>query len=113
MAMAIYAGGGLVFDPEHPTGSRRFLPHSDARAIAVSPDGRWVVTGSHTRRYDEALGCGSRADSSTTFQRSRARAARALFSPDGRWLAVGSVSRGWELIDTATWASRDSASGHA
>ena len=48
MALAIYDGGGLVFDPEHPTDSRRFLPHRDARAIAVSPDGRWVVTGSHT-----------------------------------------------------------------
>ena len=47
-AMAIYSGGGLVFDPDHPTDSRRFLPHSDARGLAVSLDGRWVVTDSHT-----------------------------------------------------------------
>ena len=48
VAMALYNGGGLVFDPDQPTTSRRFLPHRDTRGIALSPDGRWVVTQSHT-----------------------------------------------------------------
>ena len=44
VAMANYDGGGLIFDADHPDRSRRILPHRDVRGIALSPDGRWLVT---------------------------------------------------------------------
>ena len=40
--------GGLVLAPTTcPEPPLRLPPHDDARYIAVSPDGRWVATGSH------------------------------------------------------------------
>ena len=57
IAAAMYDDGGLVFDAQNPQHARWLRPHRDVRYIAISPDGRWVVTGSHSaRRRDEALG---------------------------------------------------------
>ena len=57
IAAAMYNDGGLVFDAQNPQHARWLRPHRDVRYIAVSPDGRWVVTGSHSdARRDEALG---------------------------------------------------------
>jgi eukaryotic-like serine/threonine-protein kinase len=111
VALPIYAGGGLIFDPVDPAGSRRFLPHDDARAITVSPDGRWVVTGSHTSgtlRLWDALTDRFVHD----FPSIPRPCSAALFSPDGRWLAVCINSRGWELLDTTTWLTK-TRFGHA
>jgi serine/threonine protein kinase/WD40 repeat protein len=111
VALAIYAGGGLVFDPERPGDSRRFLPHLDARSIAVSPDGRWVTTGSHTdgtlRLWDAPTG-----RLLHDFPELPRPCSTGMFSPDGRWLAVSINSRGWELFDTTSWTSK-SRLGHA
>ena len=47
IAIAQYEGG-LVLHADRPDQPVRLGPHDDARYIAVSPDGRWVATGSHT-----------------------------------------------------------------
>jgi eukaryotic-like serine/threonine-protein kinase len=105
VALAIYAGGGLAFDPEQPALSRRFLPHTDTRGITVSPDGQRIVTGSHSegtlKVWDVATG-----RLLHEFPDAPRHVAACRFSPDGRWLAAGVIAKGWELIETTSWASR-------
>ena len=105
VALGLYNGGGLVFDPERPSVSRRFLPHHDARGIAVSPDGRQVVTASHAsgtvRIWDAATG-----RLKHDFPRTPRHGAVCLFSPDGRWLAVCVEATGWELLETTSWSAK-------
>ena len=59
-------------------------PHDDCRYVAVSPDGKWVSTGTHHGRglkvWDAASGrlvCTLLPDNNWTIP---------FFSPDGRWL---------------------------
>jgi serine/threonine protein kinase/WD40 repeat protein len=101
VALAIYNGGGLVFDADQPANSRRFMPHRDTRHIVLSPDGRWLVTASHTEATQ-------RAWDTRTGRRIRdfpedLRNSATLFSPDGRLLALNVQGEGWELIETETW----------
>ena len=83
-------------DPDHPI---PLGPHEDTRYVAVSPDGRWVATGSHGRSpevkvWDSATG---RLEISLPGPGH----ARAAFSPNGRWLATsGDLVRLWEV---GTW----------
>ena len=108
VALAIYDGGGLVFDPEHPTDSRRFLPHRDARCDRHQSR-RPVVRHRLTHpRYAETLGC-AMGRLVHDFPELPRPCGGAFFSPDGRWLAVAINSRGWELFDTTSWISRKSA----
>jgi WD40 repeat protein/Tfp pilus assembly protein PilF len=99
------SAGGLVFDAADPTRFHRLQPLRSCDYIALSPDGRWAVTGSHhvpegmhlwdaqTGRLvhdfpgvpDDVGGVGS-------------------FSPDGRWLAV--QWDGWVLFETTTWTHK-------
>jgi len=103
VALANFNGGGLVFDPDQPTNSRRILPHRDVRWVAVSPDGRWVITLSHNygtmRVWDAHTGRMVR-----DFPENPSHHV-AMFSPDGRSLAILVQDRGWELIETGTWRS--------
>ncbi len=103
VALAIYDGGGIVFDAEHRE-ERHLLPQRDTRDITVSPDGRWVVTRSHN--FAEMKVWESR-----TGRLVRDLAADlpdshfVLFSPDNRWLAVGRPEC-WDLVETGTWIHR-------
>jgi Tfp pilus assembly protein PilF len=82
----------------------------DLRSVAVSPDGKWVVTlqgwpdpvklwDAHTGRLERTL---------------RERGGEVHFSPDGRWLTIGGVG-GAEgcLVDAASWQERRKLSGRA
>jgi serine/threonine protein kinase/WD40 repeat protein len=97
---AMYNDGGLVFDAQNPENARWLRPHRDVRTIAISPDGRCVVTGSHGRDGMKLW------DAQTgrlvhDFPGVPAQVGVRTFSPDGRWLAVG--WDGWVLFDTTTW----------
>jgi serine/threonine protein kinase/WD40 repeat protein len=105
IAAAMYNDGGLVFEVQNPQQVRWLRPHRDVRHIAISPDGRWVVTGSH----------GS-ADGMKLWDAQTARlvhdfpgvpddvGAVVSFSPDGRWLAV--VWDGLVLFETTNWTPK-------
>jgi len=77
----------------------RLEPHDDARYVAVSPDGRWVATGSHgasteVKVWDARTGKPEKelpVESGATVG----------FSPDGKWLVTG--DRGCRLWAVDTW----------
>jgi serine/threonine protein kinase/WD40 repeat protein len=101
LAAAMYGMGGLVLDPRDPTRLRWLRPHDDVRFIAVSPDGRWVVTGSFAgegmKLWEAASG---RLVHNFPGVPKPGKTPRS-FSPDGRWLLV--YDEGWVLYDTTTW----------
>jgi tetratricopeptide (TPR) repeat protein len=72
-------------------------PQSDVRQIAVSPDGRWVATGSWTSTnagvfvWDTTIGGSPVATLPVRDQSS------VSFSPDGKWLATGGDGRLWSV----------------
>ncbi len=87
---------------KHEYGERQLLTSSDVHYCAVSPDGQWVVTGSHLMPgsvsvWDVASGRHVRELLSDR--------GVPIFSPDGRWLAVVSNDSptGGRLWKTGSW----------
>jgi WD40 repeat protein len=74
-------------------------PHADVGDVTVSPDGRWVTTGSHANRnlklWDATRGDLVRTSNIGVHP-------RGAFSNDGRWLAVTSEDE-FELWEAGTW----------
>ena len=109
IAMPNYDGGTNLFvaeptDHDPPTKYRRLElgPQNDVRFCAVSPDGKWVVSGSHYSPGTVALW-----DVATGRHVRDLAADRGIprFSPDGRWLAVVSNSSptGGRLWEVDSW----------
>jgi hypothetical protein len=87
LATANFNGGDVRFMDrlEQPL---QFGPHYDSRYVAVSPDGRWVATGSHWGTQVKIWEVGpDRVQHAKTLPIETASGV--CFSPDGRWLAVG------------------------
>ncbi|HEY7424483.1 MAG TPA: serine/threonine-protein kinase [Gemmataceae bacterium] len=91
--------GGWVLHSDLPRQPVRLTPHEDARAIAISPDGRWVVTGSQhgsgAKLWDARTG---RLEKELLSDEGRVRV---RFSPDGRWLAAR--GNGLQLWAVGSW----------
>ena len=109
VAMAIYDGGGLVFDADQPDRSRRILPHRDTRGIALSPDGRWFVTSPIQRRNAQSLGCPHRSHGPRFSRAPAPRARRLCSAPTADGWPSQRQDQGWELIETETWTIQNSA----
>jgi WD40 repeat protein len=104
VAVAMVNEGALLVDAGNPGIDRWLRPHRDVRFVAVSPDGRWVVTGSNG------------GDGLRLWETSTGRLVHRFpgvppnigvvgsFSPDGRQLAIN--WDGWVLFDTSTWAPK-------
>jgi WD40 repeat protein len=73
-------------------------PHPGADAVAVSPDARWVATGSSSQRRVKVWDARS---GHRELDLPAGRSARATFSADGKWLA--SFGDNFELRETETW----------
>jgi serine/threonine protein kinase/WD40 repeat protein len=94
--------GGWVLRSGRPASLIRLKPHKEARAIAVSPNGRYVVTGSQQ-------GSGARVWDARTGRLekeliSAEEHVRVRFSPDGRWLA--GRGNGLWLWEVGSWRER-------
>src|SRR5262249_11973706 len=89
-------GGALVWHRDRPGGLVRLTLHYDVRSVSVSPDGRWVATGSHwgtgAKVWDAATG---RLVADLVPGQVGVSVA---FSPDGKWLATAvGVCRLWAV----------------
>jgi serine/threonine protein kinase/WD40 repeat protein len=102
--------GGLMLHLDEPGKEIPLGPQYDVRSVAVSPDGRWVVTCSHwsdphsrnVRIWDATtgkhvhnllLGVETGLDAGPV----------AVFSPKSRWLATYSPQLGCKLWEVETW----------
>jgi WD40 repeat protein len=87
--------GGWILHADHPKKPIRLDAGADIYSIAVSPNGRWVVTatmGNVTKVWDTRDGrLVKRVADTSDYPR---------FSPDGRWLAT---SWGGRLLAVETW----------
>jgi serine/threonine protein kinase/WD40 repeat protein len=73
-------------------------PLDDCRGVAISPDGKWLVTGSHGKNGFQVWQI---ADATKVAQVTIEGLIRPSFSPDGRWLMTNHPScRLWEV---GTW----------
>jgi WD40 repeat protein len=110
LAIPNYGGGALVYHrppPAAPAGreeSGRLVPlagQEDVRFCAVSPDGRWVATGSHNVR----VGPGAKVWNARTGELVAALPVGGQcgvgFTPDHHWLVT--TSGGVRLWDVGTW----------
>jgi tetratricopeptide (TPR) repeat protein len=89
--------------------TRRLGPQTDVRFGAVSPDGRWIATGSH---WSDSPGAGAKIWDSRTGRlvSDLPDASGAVqFSPDGRWLLTG--GGGPRLWRVGTWQRGSDLSG--
>ncbi len=92
-------GRSVVLDWQDPARKVWLGQHPGIRAIALSPDGRWVATGTWQptiiKVWDSATG-------ELACDIPTAGAFEAAFSPDGGWLAVNSPV-GTHLYHTGSW----------
>jgi WD40 repeat protein len=90
--------GGLIWRRELPEEPLVLGPHGDTRSVAVSPDGKWVATGSHlgpnVKIWDSATG-------KLVHELVLEIMNGVYFSPDGRWLVT--TSGGTSLWSTESW----------
>ena len=90
---------------------QRVLTHGETvRAVAVAPDGSWLVSAGQddtVRIWDAATG-GERA----TLSGQTDLVVAVAIAPDGTWLATGSVNRTVQLWDAATGRELATLTGH-
>jgi serine/threonine protein kinase/WD40 repeat protein len=81
-----------------PDGTKRFGPLNDCRTVAVSPDGKWLATGTHTTSQGAQVW--RIADLAKVAELPIGRGAMVSFSPDGKWLMTSAPCQLWEV---GTW----------
>ena len=103
LAFANYPHGPLLWQSDR----QRFFrlgPQDDVRFCSVSPDGRWVATGSHGHHRNSApvqVWDGSDGSHVVNLNIAEERGCAVGFSPDGKWLlATGEV---FHLYEVGTW----------
>jgi serine/threonine protein kinase/WD40 repeat protein len=109
VAVPDFSRGALVFHRD----SKRLLrlgPQEDVRFCAVSPDGLWVATGSHSLRE----GAGAKVWDARTGDHVKdvpvGGQCRVQFSPDGKWLLT--TSGGFHLWAVGSWEQGPNLAGN-
>ncbi len=84
-----------------PAKGKLFLgPHADTRGIALSPDGKYAVTGNHSG--DEGVKVWDAETGRMLVRLPLGSIASGYFSPDGQWLVAGG-SRGFRMAKVGSW----------
>ncbi len=93
-----------------PERTIRVGPLIDCRSVAVSPDGQWLATGTHSDLHGGAQ-IWRTADGTQEAELPVDRPTRVEFSPDGKWLmTTASPCRLWEV---GTWRELRQLGGQA
>ncbi len=82
-----------------PLGTKRFGPLNDCRTVAVSPDGKWLATGTHTTSQGAQVW--RIADLAKDAEFPIDRGTVVVFSPDGKWLMTTSAP--CQLWEVGSW----------
>jgi WD40 repeat protein len=87
--------GALALSLDQPDRLIKYSPQDDARYVAVSPEGRWVATGSH---HEPGVKIWEARDGKFALELPSEGWSEVAFSPDGQWLAAGhSNCRIWSV----------------
>jgi WD40 repeat protein len=97
-AANVHSNAAFVFDRTLTNTLATLGPHHETDSIAISPDGRWVTTGSF---HDRSILVWNVAEEKVVQNILVGPMPRAVFSGDGKWLATfGDVL---ELRETVSW----------
>ncbi len=97
--VAIPAGdrGAVLVHRGPPTQRYQLQPQQDVRSCSVSPDGRWVASGSHSNSDGLGAIVWNAHDGELVQKLPVSGLGRVVFSPDGRWLlTTGGGCRLWK-----------------
>ena len=104
--------GAFVWHADRPDSRLELARHGDPRYVSISPDGRWIATGSHTESRVKIWD----AETGAPVRDLGLAGSRVEFSPDGKWLATtGGGLALWSVGDwNRSWGGVGfSLSGHA
>jgi serine/threonine protein kinase/WD40 repeat protein len=99
-AFPMFNQGAIRWRPEEPDKLLRLQPQQDVRSCAVSPDGRWIATGSHSCNDGLSVKIWDAATGKLVKALPVPASCQVQFSPDGRWLYTSSGGRLWH---TESW----------
>jgi WD40 repeat protein len=89
---------------DHPERLVSLGPQFDVRFSAVSPDGRWVATGSHWEDGNsKSLKIWEAANGEKAHELPLESSTTSRFSPDGRWLMTATSGVGCRLWEVGSW----------
>jgi hypothetical protein len=101
VAAFAYGAGALIWRPRENRSLHIARDQSEVGRCCVSPDGRWVATGSNELRH----GVGAKVWDSATGKLEAdlpvGRICRVWFSPDGKWLVTS--GGGFRLWEVGSW----------
>ena len=101
VAVPDFDRGAVLLNFGSPLEQKRLAPQQDVRHCAVSPNGEWVATGSHTSTTEFGVTIWQAA-SGQEFAKLRVPGqCTPTFSPDGRWLLTD--AGGCRLWRVGTW----------
>jgi serine/threonine protein kinase/WD40 repeat protein/Flp pilus assembly protein TadD len=98
IAVPDYDRGGVVLHRGRPVRRVGLHPQQDVRSCALSPDGHWVATGSHSNTDGLGAKIWEAATGKLVKELHVPGLCRVAFTPDGRWLlTTGGGCRLWEV----------------
>jgi serine/threonine protein kinase/WD40 repeat protein/tetratricopeptide (TPR) repeat protein len=100
IAVPRYSSGAITLRPDRPNEAVTLGPQHDVRNTAVSPDGRFVVTGTHSATTAVGIKVWD-AQTGASVAELKDQYGTGIFSPDGRWMAKWGGS--FRLWRTDTW----------
>lgn len=92
----------LVISPGHPEANRVFGPHTKVSDAAMSPDGRWVLTGT---QFGQGIKIWDARTKRLVRELPGGEYGGGVFDPESRWLFTRASGAGMNLLHTATWES--------
>jgi WD40 repeat protein len=101
LAIPNYGQGALLLHRDRPGQPLALGPQEDVRQCAVSPDGRWVATGSHGTEPGAGAKVWEAASGKPVSTIPVGGSCFVGFSPDGKWLVT--TSGGFRLWEVGTW----------